>query len=317
MENSINRVCQICKKDIGIQEETVYCTECTSTYHKECWDSNGGCSTIDCPQNAKGKIKYCMNCGNEVAKDERYCSQCGQNQSDDDKNLCGVCGVELSNDDEYCCNCGAKVNSNQNEENSLGENANVAENKTDLSNTSRETKKSWFKKPAGIIAIAVVLIISVFAGISIQESNQRKMMQEAINYMKDGGIKAEEMCNTYNSVWYDSIFKNYAYIDGKYYTDFNNALAAQKEVYDEDGSNTELNSNISTVGGYIKKLSNVSSNNEEQYNDLLGVYDAYEKLTDLAIDPRGSLLTYHSNVADADSELADIMKSYYSKYPEE
>lgn len=46
--NNTSYRCLYCLKDILLTDEFVICPQCGRHYHKECWDSNGGCSIYDC-----------------------------------------------------------------------------------------------------------------------------------------------------------------------------------------------------------------------------------------------------------------------------
>ncbi len=51
MENYTEKKCPICKNPINAGDEDVVCPSCSVTYHKNCWDKNGGCSTYGCSCN--------------------------------------------------------------------------------------------------------------------------------------------------------------------------------------------------------------------------------------------------------------------------
>lgn len=51
MENENMNVCQACKQPITTNEIAMACPDCGAHYHENCWNANGGCSTIGCPQN--------------------------------------------------------------------------------------------------------------------------------------------------------------------------------------------------------------------------------------------------------------------------
>ena len=47
-EEHIGRTCPYCQAVIKPQDDVVVCSQCSVAHHKECWDANGGCTTLSC-----------------------------------------------------------------------------------------------------------------------------------------------------------------------------------------------------------------------------------------------------------------------------
>ncbi len=111
--------CPFCLSNIDDIEDFVICDGCSSKYHRECWEENGGCCKQECykaiikldidiiysntdklvlskeqveasqPYVLKPNKNPCLKCGKDVPENELYCSNCipESEGSEDAKNL--------------------------------------------------------------------------------------------------------------------------------------------------------------------------------------------------------------------------------------
>lgn len=178
-----------------------------------------------------------------------------------------------------------------------------------------------------ILGIIIVLIICVAGGVVYKiyldnktEQEYQETYNEYIDNLKTvqvlmitGGSDAESLCNLTLKVWANAIYKDYddetnKYTRGEYsWNDFNTALA---NLY-ADSSTTKKVSNIksnqTSVKDLIKKLQNPPEGLDKCYETVSDLYEAYKKLTDLAINPSGSYKDFGGNKSDA---VKDFMASY-------
>jgi hypothetical protein len=110
---SKKKTCPYCQSAIKQETDTIYCSDCGTPHHTECWDENGGCTTYGCTQNPVTKVETetgldigqipvaeleniieekkisepeetdCKYCGKKIDVNSRYCKYCGNKQSDD------------------------------------------------------------------------------------------------------------------------------------------------------------------------------------------------------------------------------------------
>lgn len=97
--------CPYCLAAVDVAEQVARCETCGAAHHRECWESNGGCSSRTCRRNARpadvdvkvaahsrivlsresiesaprrtGPVSNpCIRCGAQVPEGELYCQQC-------------------------------------------------------------------------------------------------------------------------------------------------------------------------------------------------------------------------------------------------
>lgn len=73
-----NKICAYCGREIAFEESRVYCPECHTDFHKECWVKNGGCVVPGCKYNRKPVTGICAYCHTPMRKEYVYCTKCGR-----------------------------------------------------------------------------------------------------------------------------------------------------------------------------------------------------------------------------------------------
>ncbi len=86
------QLCAICQGPMAGGESTVFCPDCKSVYHEECWEYNQGCAVYGCPQvpSTQGltdlevpasfwgqEEKACPRCGRMILAAAVRCRHCG------------------------------------------------------------------------------------------------------------------------------------------------------------------------------------------------------------------------------------------------
>lgn len=97
--------------------------------------------------------------------------------------------------------------------------------------------------------------------------------------------------------------------------DFNTALSNLFSDDDFSSKIDEIAENQETVSAMMKELQNPPEEWENAYNDLQDFYDAYLSLTNMAINPTGSLQTFSSGFREADAETVNCynkMQTYFN-----
>ena len=57
--DTVGKTCPFCQSPLKAGAEVVCCTQCSIPHHRECWDTNGGCTTYGCrglPRNSSGGV---------------------------------------------------------------------------------------------------------------------------------------------------------------------------------------------------------------------------------------------------------------------
>jgi uncharacterized RDD family membrane protein YckC len=67
----IGKTCPYCQFPIKAESEIHLCTGCKIAHHRECWQENGGCTTLGCSGTAyAGRNNHGMNINNRITIDE-------------------------------------------------------------------------------------------------------------------------------------------------------------------------------------------------------------------------------------------------------
>jgi predicted amidophosphoribosyltransferase len=110
---SNKKTCPYCQSAIKQESDTIYCSDCGTPHHIECWEENRGCTTYGCSKNSVAEIKTetgtdigkrtleeiekifqeekktkpketdCKYCGKKIDVNSKYCKHCGNKQSED------------------------------------------------------------------------------------------------------------------------------------------------------------------------------------------------------------------------------------------
>ena len=187
------------------------------------------------------------------------------------------------------------------------------------------------KKTLVYLGIAVVIIIVAVFGIQgMQKIKAERLsseyaanLEDITNTMINGAADAENCGNLISSVWRKSIFKIEDSSTDKYtrkvngtgdfYDNFDDALSNLYNDSDFQNDISNIKENQKTVTTLMKKMKKPPEEWKDSYEDLKDYYDAYMDLTNLVINPSGSLIQFTSNFNSADTDVAnyyDIMKSH-------
>jgi hypothetical protein len=75
--SSINyqeKLCKICSKPIESGEQMIQCEKCSNFYHRNCYETNGGCVQPNCSDD----MVACRYCGKMIKKVDSKCRFCGE-----------------------------------------------------------------------------------------------------------------------------------------------------------------------------------------------------------------------------------------------
>lgn len=227
---------------------------------------------------------------------------------------CKECGKEISDTAKACPNCGAKI----------------------------KAKKFILKnyKKTIIISFLIIFVIVgvIISGIMINEHNKElnrqyeeqqakelsKQYKENLNTitykMLSGAADSETCGNLIKKVWSNSIWKEddpetdkYTKKNGVFNDDFNDSLAILFADIEFSIMIDNIKQNQSDVNKLMKELKNPPDEWKDAYDDLKIFYNDYLTLTNLCINPSGSLQTFSTNFINADTNTLNgynKMKTY-------
>ncbi|MEA4921051.1 MAG: zinc ribbon domain-containing protein [Clostridiaceae bacterium] len=271
----------------------------------------------------------CPSCGKEVSDKALACPGCGYDLSELHKSeepkpvVCEECGTEIPDDATVCPNCGCPINQTQKQ-------PETEPQKVEITNVNLKMKQK--SKKIIIISVICVALVAIAAIVASQAKAKQICAEYAENLdtvtytMLSGASDAESAGNLIKSVWYNTIYEKSDSSTNKYtrsnngqvsyYNDFNDAL---QNLFSDSTFKQKIQSisdNQDSVNDMMKKLTNPPEEYKDAYTALKDYYDAYISLTNLAINPTGSLQTYSSSFNSADTDVSNCyqaMQIYVNK----
>lgn len=256
----------------------------------------------------------CPNCGKPISDKANSCIHCGFEISPEKERHCIECGAVLTNEVTVCPHCGCPVDS-QPDSSQAPQQVEVTGVKV-----SQKSKKVF----AIVIAAICVILSGVFIAQQIQKQNAEKeairISQEYFSNLKlaattilSGAADAEDCGNLIKQVWYNAIYEEidpetdpYTRPHGYFFvSDFNVALNNLFSDSDFAEKIDDIKRNQVSVQLRMRDLKNPPDDYKDAYEALSDFYDAYINLTNLAVNPTGSLQTFSSNFNDADTETSN------------
>ena len=289
----------------------------------------------------------CPKCGEWISDQSGQCIQCGYVLSPqmNDQGKCPKCGAEIQEGMRFCSRCGCPLlapnypNGDDQPQQPVPPQyqQSVPPQYQQVPPPFEQPKRKFKTKYLVIILIAaVVLIAGVVAAVLgvqyVQEQNRLKLEEESRQYAEEvrkqyadnlnrtvntmllGASQSEDAGNLIKQVWYNSIYEEedettdpYTKPDGYFLEDFNDALNNLFSDYDFNITLDTIERNQAEVDALMKQMSDPPEEYEEAYEDLKELYDAYLELTNMVINPVGSLKTFSEDFNDADTETAKCL----------
>jgi hypothetical protein len=238
---------------------------------------------------------------------------------------CPECGIEISDKLKTCPHCGYPFDS-------LTEN-NEEMQKVEISSVRLHQKNPEKTKKIlmGIGTLVIVAILATIVILFVNYQNQKKAFNSYIDNLTEismimltGGAKAEELNNLTAKVWRNSIYEESdpetdeftKDSRGIFYDDFNDALSSLYFDNSTQESISEIEKNQELVQLMMKDLQNPPDDLENCYETVTDLYTAYRSLTDLAINPSGSLQSFSEAKNEKVDTFLDLFKRLESQIPD-
>ena len=133
--------------------------------------------------------------------------------------------------------------------------------------------------------------------------------------MLDAAALAESNGNLIIQVWNNAIWSKhdgdtdkYTMTDGKFVSDFNDAL---NNLFSDESFSTDmerLSANQQQIKADMKEMVNPPEGYEEAYKALKDLYESYLSFSNIVLNCNGSLESFSNDFSEADE---DILKKYY------
>lgn len=230
---------------------------------------------------------------------------------------CEQCGTKLSEGSLFCNKCGSKIISNEVELVNMHEEIAVSI-QTDDSMVPKVKKKKTL-----LISLLTLIVLIAFGGGGYWYiTDQQKKEEASINQYKEDlafavmrmmgySIISEQICNQYAKVWDEAIDADYGIeVNGKYASDFNEAIVYQREAFEEKDVLKNIKDNTAEVDKLMRRLNDPPAEYQNSYDKLIELYGLYTQYAELADYPKGSLLEFNKTRNNLSSEISKLFNQF-------
>lgn len=123
-------------------------------------------------------------------------------------------------------------------------------------------------------------------------------------------LRSESVGDEFADVWHKAIFDKSVKIRNTSYDNFNEALAAQKELFTDNGALEDINEFSERLQAQYSKLSSQGTNKyETEWEAASELYLKAVELRDIAISPTGSYDSFSSSYSAKKSEFRSLVST--------
>lgn len=230
--------------------------------------------------------------------------------------ICNNCGHELSDESVFCNKCGNKITEVAND--MVDEVAVTIQENTSIQVGNKKRSKKYIL----VSLLAFIILVAAGGGEYWYIADQQKKEEALINQYKEDlassvmrmmsfSIISEEICNQYAKVWDEAIEADYGIsVNGKYASDFNEAIVYQREAFKEKDILNDIKDNTAEVDTLMQGLNNPPTEYQNSYDKLVELYGLYTQYAELADYPKGSLLEFNKTRNNLSSEISKLFNQF-------
>lgn len=139
--------------------------------------------------------------------------------------------------------------------------------------------------------------------LAIRKKDKQFTVNESLflDNAKEAASEAETISTTYQSVWHDAIWDDYVIVNDQFYYGFDEAVIAQQQVFNDDGTISTMDSNYNSMNDAYSNLEkSATKNTKDKLSKYSDIKSSVTELYNLASDTTGETLNnYTSDVSDA------------------
>ena len=259
---------------------------------------------------------------------------------------CKQCNEEISAEDNICQHCGFVLHSTEpteaeepsvpaQEPQQAQDEQPQEEQVTQAGFKSKIAKNKLFVIIGILVIIAIAASLGIYAGVQARNRANERLMNEYVDTMHAAsaamllsGVEAEEQVNLTALVWNNAIrrvrspatdefTRRPLATDRNFFVDdFNIALGRLSAHEDTVAARTRIRESQTLVRDLVRDLQNPPEGLERAHDALVDLYQSYLVLTDLALNPQGSLQTFSSNRTAAISDFLNAHRMLQTIIPD-
>ncbi|WP_102348431.1 zinc-ribbon domain-containing protein [Bacillus sp. Marseille-P3661] len=233
---------------------------------------------------------------------------------------CPECSREISDKVKSCPHCGYPLDGEQ-----------ESTQKVELTSVNLKMEKR--KKKKLLTLIISLLVVGLLLGVGYSVYSKQQSEKIAAEYAENvdllliemvaSGAQAESLLNLTAKVWVNTIYEEedfktdqYTKKYGYFEDDFNVSLA--RLFADENTKKTieSIETSQDNVADLMKKLQNPPEDYQKAYETLSELYSVYQGVTDLAINPKGTLTSFNSNRNERIDKFMELLNKIETQLPE-
>lgn len=141
-----------------------------------------------------------------------------------------------------------------------------------------------------IMMLIAIALISCGKSTDSYNADLRRVSDSIVSY----SAMSEMVADSYRQTWSDAIQNS---------QDYNDALAKLKAEYDGGAVGPKLTHGKHWIDSMMKTLAEPPEKSADGYHKVMDFYGKYSQYSDLALSPKGSLMSYRQQTADLSNEM--------------